>query len=192
MKQHGEENWGYMQKEGVREYIKLRPGDDNFMWPNDEEFRKDYSILFNLVSEVAFPCFERFAQYKNEKNESIILEEAIDDIRQLIPSRSSLSVIRYYSHNERPYKDVCSDHTDTGILTFVFRTQVPSLEILDKTMGKYVKVEELAEVGDMIVFLGEKSHLFTNSVQFCASPHRVNMVPNTERYSVTFLLDTAK
>jgi len=89
-------------------------------------------------------------------------------------------------------KNVCDDHRDTGLFTLLLRTDVPSLEVYDKSIGKYVAVESLVDPTDIIVYPGEKVPLFTGNDNYPATPHRVFMVPNTERVSVAFLLDVAK
>jgi len=82
---------------------------------------------------------------------------------------------------------------DTGILTFIIRTKVPSLEIYDRSQDKYVKVEDLTNLGDIIVFMGEKVPMFTGrKTKFPATHHRVIVPSNTERLSMAFLLDVAK
>jgi len=87
---------------------------------------------------------------------------------------------------------VCGEHQDTGILTFITRTRIPSLEIWDKQEQKYAKIEELLQEGDVIAFVGEKIPLFSCSNKFTATPHRVRMGPGGERMSIAFLLDVAK
>jgi len=120
----------------------------------------------------------------------LIAEKDYKAIEEFLPSKSSVSMIKYFPLQEA--KEVCSEHTDTGILTFITRTNRPSLEIWDRSIHKYVKIEELVEVGDIVVFVGEKVPLFSQNASWVATPHRVRMIAGPERLSTAFLLDVAK
>jgi isopenicillin N synthase-like dioxygenase len=129
-------------------------------------------------------------------NDSLLYAAAIEDF---VREKSSVSMIHYY-----PQEDVnacvCEEHKDTGLLTAVFKTGVPSLQMWDKASDKYVKIEELAADSELILFMGEKIPLFAqqdkslpDSSRFMATPHRV-IVPQAtvNRLSMAFLLDVAK
>lgn len=62
---------------------------------------------------------------------------------------------------------------DTGLVTLLLRTAVPSLEIWDALNKCYVKAEALCGEDEMLAFIGEKVPMFTNSKNFPATLHRV-------------------
>ena len=88
--------------------------------------------------------------------------------------------------------DVCSEHYDTGILTFAFASASPGLEFFDKHSKKWVKIEEMVEEKDIVCFLSRKFELFSKSKDYPSLLHRVIVPPKCERYSIVFLLDVAK
>jgi isopenicillin N synthase-like dioxygenase len=54
----------------------------------------------------------------------------------------------------------CDEHRDSGLLTAIVKTGVPSLQVWDKHHKKYLKIEEMVQDDEMIVFMGEKVPLF--------------------------------
>jgi len=185
-------NIGYVNIPGVREYIKLRPTDPEDLWPTyPTDFKEAYNAFFHIYSQIAFNSFDLLANYVEEgKSDPLIKPEHVSAIVDFIKEKSSVSMIKYFELKEA--KEVCGEHTDTGILTFITRTILPSLEIWDKKELKFVKIEELLDVGDVIAFVSEKIPLFSCSNLFTATPHRVRMNPGGERMSIAFLLDVAK
>jgi len=188
-------NVGYVLITGVREYIKLRPFDPPELWPQaPADFKTAYDSFFASHSKVAFSCFETLAHYIDQSDPTkkpLLNKDEIEAIQEFITSKSSVSMIHYFAHKFES-ACVCSEHKDTGLLTFIIRTKFPALEMWDKSVHKYVKLEEMTEVGDLIVFMGEKIPLFSTSKIFLATPHRVNMGPDKDRLSMAFLLDVAK
>jgi len=195
-------NLGYVKISDVREYIKLRPEDPESLWPQNnhnfteaEQFKDAYQRFFACYCHFAVTAFELLAEApaidrRTKKQGRLISEEARDAIIPFLKHKSSVSAILYHSVDK--FSEVCDEHTDTGVLTFITKTAVPSLEMWDRTLNCYVKVEELAKDGDVIIFMGEKVPLFSNSDTFKATPHRVRMPAGTNRLSVAFLLDCAK
>jgi len=186
-------NLGYVTCGSIREYIKLRPTDTENLWPTMESFKPAYSAMFSQYLEMAFTAFKLLATYMDKedaKQSTLIPPESYDAITEFLRIKSSLSGIRYYK--QEPNTEVCDEHTDTGILTFITKTQIPSLEMWDRTVNKYVKLEELVGEGDVIIFPGEKIPLFSQSKQWLATPHRVRNPTGEERTSIAFLLDVAK
>lgn len=51
--------------------------------------------------------------------------------------------------------------------------KIPGLEIQDKTSGAWMEVEKKVKPSELIVFMGEKIPLFSNSRKFEATTHRV-------------------
>ena len=64
-------------------------------------------------------------------------------------------------------------HTDPGLLTLTVASEVPGLEIRDRSTGEWIDVEALCDAGsDLIVFCGEALSLATNN-RYAATLHRV-------------------
>jgi len=187
-------NVGYINVPNIREYIKLRPTDAEALWPKTAEFKPSFNNFFAVYSKLAFTVFDIVAHVTDtaESQKKQFLEENVyQAVLEFIGKQSSVSMIKYFPLKEPT--EVCSEHTDTGLLTFITRTHKPSLEIWDRSIHKYIKVEELVDVGDIIVFVGEKLPQFSQSPFWCATPHRVRMAPGVgDRMSIAFLLDVAK
>jgi len=184
-------NIGYVLIPGVREYMKLRPTDPTELWPSHPlDFKLAFDNFFETYAQIAFTSFYLIAEYQAEDNQPLITPDRVKIIEEFLHEKSSVSMIKYFTLNEP--KEVCSLHTDTGILTFITRTSRPSLEIYDKGLKEFIKVEEFLEEGDVIVFVGEKVPLFACSEKLTSTPHRVNMQAGGERMSIAFLLDVAK
>jgi len=179
-------NLGFIHIPSVREYIKLRPSDPEELWPTyPPDFKDAFNAFFEAYSQIAFNSFDLLATYVDESSQDpLILPDHVVAIKQFIKEKSSISMIKYFELKETT--EVCGEHTDTGILTFITRTHRPSLEIWDKQEQKYVKIEELLEEGDIIAFVGEKIPLFSRSNKITSTPHRVRMDPGGERVSIGF------
>eukprot|EP01124_Arcella_intermedia_P029472 TRINITY_DN6228_c0_g2_i1.p1 TRINITY_DN6228_c0_g2~~TRINITY_DN6228_c0_g2_i1.p1 ORF type:complete len:309 (+),score=102.48 TRINITY_DN6228_c0_g2_i1:23-949(+) len=183
-------NLGYVHIPGVREYIKLRTTDPSSSWPtHPPQFQEVFKKFFDTYAEIAFASFDLLAAFE-EDSKPLIPKEHADAVREFLPLKSSVSLIKYYALEKD--SEVCAEHTDTGILTFITRTNRPSLEIWDNLEGKYVQVEQFLEEGDLVVFVSEKVPLFAASQRLPSSPHRVRMEAGPERISIAFLLDVAK
>jgi len=191
------QNIGYIHITGIREYIKLRPSDEENYWPRKPEgFRAIFDNFFISYKNIANTCLEILSNFveegrHNPKKLPLIDKEKLEAIQEFLDSKSSVSMIHYFQNKENE-TCACGEHTDTGILTLLMHTQVPSLEIWDKSLEKFVKIEELTESTDLILFMGEKIPMFTGSKKFIATPHRVIMPPGKERISLALLLDVAK
>jgi isopenicillin N synthase-like dioxygenase len=190
-------NLGFVHINNVREYIKLRPSDAEYLWPTyPPDFKSVFDEFFKIYSQIAFSSFDILAEFVEPNPENpqealpFIKPGHVDAIKEFLQEKSSVSIIKYFELKEPA--EVCADHTDTGILTFITRTYHPSLEIWDKKEQKFVKIEELLQAGDVIAFIGEKIPLFSCSDKMSATPHRVKMCPGSERISIAFLLDVAK
>jgi len=185
-------NLGFVHIPRVREYIKLRPSDPDELWPSyPTDFKDTYNAFFSKYSEIAFSSFDILVEYVEQNStEPLINPVHVSAIKQFLSEKSSVSMIKYFELKEAT--EVCAEHTDTGILTFITRTHRPSLEIWDKHEQKYIKIEELLEVGDIILFVSEKIPLFSCSDKLTAAPHRVRMGPGTERVSIAFFARCCK
>ncbi len=83
----------------------------------------------------------------------------------------NIQVRRNYHSTERCYWHKVTP--DTGLVTLLLRTSVPSLEIWDSRDKCYVKAEALCGEDELLAFVGEKIPMFTNSKHFPATLHRV-------------------
>jgi len=186
-------NIGFIEIANIREYIKLRPKDLPHLWPQHPiHFKKAFDVFHEKYSRISLKCFEILSEWVDvdePEPQRYIRKEDHDIISQVLEERSSLSMIKYFPLKEPT--EVCDEHTDTGILTFITRTHRPALEIWDRSEKKYVKIEEILDVGDIVVFVGEKVPLFSCSMRIPAAFHRVRMNEGPERLSIAYLLDVA-
>jgi len=196
-------NLGYVKISAIREYIKLRQTDPEQYWPTDNEhfqrselFKNCFDNFFNGYLSLALTSFEILSQYptidpKTKEQTDLISPEKYKAIYEWLAPKSSISGILYYPVDK--LVEVCDEHTDTGVLTFITRTSLPSLEMWDRHLEHYVKIEEVANEGDVIIFPGEKIPMFAAPCKlFRATPHRVRMPAGGSRISLAFLLDVAK
>eukprot|EP01122_Echinamoeba_exundans_P012382 TRINITY_DN5153_c0_g1_i2.p1 TRINITY_DN5153_c0_g1~~TRINITY_DN5153_c0_g1_i2.p1 ORF type:complete len:334 (-),score=58.15 TRINITY_DN5153_c0_g1_i2:21-884(-) len=195
-------NLGYIRVKGTREFIKLRPSDETRLWPNKEalpDFEQIYRDFYQRMFTLVWSAFRTLADSPGTGNSPLLNQNQIAAIEDFVREKSSVSMIHYYPQAEKE-SCVCEEHKDTGLLTAVFKTGVPSLQMWDKASEKYVKIEELANDSELILFMGEKIPLFAQqekslpeSQRFLGTPHRV-IVPEAtvDRLSMAFLLDVAK
>jgi len=94
-------------------------------------------------------------------------------------------------------RDVCDEHTDTGIFTIILCSQVAGLQVWDRKYNDWLPVEKVLletykKEGESLAvcIMGEKIGLFTDVLN--ATLHRVMIQPNKERQSLLYFMDTAK
>jgi len=153
-------NLGYVHVQSVREYIKLRTTDPPNLWPKSEEFKQIFNEFFETFYKIAEATFVGFSNHFEEEKEDVLIpEENLDAIKSFIHQKSSVSIIKYFPHDEEPEKCVCAEHKDTGLMTYILNTGVPSLQIYDKEIDKYVRIEDISSQNDLIVFFWAKRFL---------------------------------
>jgi len=186
-------NVGYVHIPGVREYMKLHPLSSESLWPeHPDTFKTTFSQFHKSYTQIALTCFHILANwidYEEPKPIKYIPDAENEGITKRLSERSSLSMIKYYPLEKDT--EVCDEHTDTGVMTFITRTQRPSLEVWDRSEKKYIKIEELLDIGDIVVFISEKVPLFSGSMRIKPTLHRVRMSSGPERLSIAYLLDTS-
>jgi len=186
-------NVGYVHIPDIREYIKLRPSDPLSLWPQyPDSFEKSFLQFHKEYSKIAIRCFNilsDWVDYDEPIPVRYIKQGNTEELSKLLEQRSSLSMIKYYPLEKDT--EVCDEHTDTGVMTFITRTHRPALEIWDRSEKKYVKIEELLDEGDIVVFISEKVPLFSGSMRMKPTRHRVRMSAGPERLSIAYLLDTS-
>jgi hypothetical protein len=184
-------NVGYVNIPEIREYIKLRLKDPDHLWPQYPDNFKDIFYEFHKqYTKIAKNCFVFLSESVNAEephSKRLIRQDDTEAISEVIEERSSLSMIKYYPVEKTT--EVCDEHTDTGILTFITRTHRPSLEIWDRSENEYIQIEELLDRGDIVVFVSEKVPLFSGSMDFRPAFHRVRMPAGPVRLSIAYLLD---
>eukprot|EP01126_Amoeba_proteus_P018043 TRINITY_DN1899_c0_g2_i5.p1 TRINITY_DN1899_c0_g2~~TRINITY_DN1899_c0_g2_i5.p1 ORF type:complete len:143 (-),score=31.38 TRINITY_DN1899_c0_g2_i5:518-946(-) len=138
----------------------------------------------------SFKILANFSDSESQTNKPLIETEAYLAIQEFLSTKSSVSGIHYFPLQIS--KEVCDEHTDTGLLTFITKTHQPSLELWDRMVDRYAKIEQMVEEDCVVVFLGEKIPLFSQNKSWKATPHRVRMEPGPGHISIAFLLDIAK
>jgi isopenicillin N synthase-like dioxygenase len=117
---------------------------------------------------------------KNEEEDKQEKEKAVEDLE-------------HDKETEEKERCVCELHRDTGLLTIGVCSDVQGLQIFDRKLNAWVRIESIATPCDIVLFIGEKVPLFGRSDRYPATPHRVMVRPSgEERYSLVFLLDIAK
>jgi len=170
----------------------LRPSDPLSLWPQyPDTFEKSFLQFHKEYSKIAIKCFNILSEWVDDEPNPVryIKQGDSEKLSILLEERSSLSMIRYYPIENDT--EVCDEHTDTGVMTFITRTHRPALELWDRSEKKYVKIEELLDEGDIVVFISEKVPLLSGSMRLKPTRHRVRMASGPERLSIAYLLDTS-
>ena len=131
-------------------------------WPRNSPLRDDVTTAVNELHNLATTLLRRLdnglegaraAQAESDGDPSVL------DIFVYPNQHSSLPNMRA--------------HTDPGLLTLTVASEVPGLEIRDRSTGEWIDVEALCDAGsDLIVFCGEALSLATNN-RYAATLHRV-------------------
>jgi len=106
---------------------------------------------------------------------------------------SSVRVCRY-KKKKKNTGTLCSEHTDTTILSVGIVSSVPELQFYDKVRSKWITIEEHVDDTHVIVFAGRILARMTAGY-FQPAYHRVFRTKNEERLSFPFFLrprDNAK
>jgi len=185
-------NIGYVKVTGIREYIKLRKGDPENLWPKEPPDMKDHWIsVLDSLKDIAWKIFTSLSSFGPETK---LNEPSVQSaIQEFVDSKSSISLIHYFPVPEENKSNcVCGVHEDTGLVTLGVRSDVPGLIVYDRLKQGWVEVEQYVEPGDVVAFLGQKIPLFSGSDAWKATTHKVEVPLMTERNALVFLLDVAK
>jgi len=211
-----DENLGYLDIAGVREYIKLRiTGDRIGKWPaKPSDFKEKYEKTSQALHDVAWKVFIEalhLSQLEPGRPSKPFEDDVLQSVKECCTQQSSISVIHYYlSQNQETsttptpddkssygLRDVCDAHRDTGILTIIMCSQVAGLQVWDRKNNDWLQIEKLLidnfkkpDEHLAVCIMGEKISLFADSLT--ATLHRVMVQPTVERYSLLYFMDTAK
>eukprot|EP00026_Physarum_polycephalum_P014858 Phypoly_transcript_15420.p1 GENE.Phypoly_transcript_15420~~Phypoly_transcript_15420.p1 ORF type:complete len:280 (+),score=60.65 Phypoly_transcript_15420:40-879(+) len=204
------ENVGYVDVEGTRDFIKLRAAGDrlgNFP-ETPPNFKQVFSAAYELLAGVTWQVYlQILACPVSQSDPKAFPSEVISSLKECLDERASLSYIRYYlpppSPNSPPssLRDVCDAHTDTGILTLILCSQVPGLQVWDKKTNTWLEVEKHLITHNKtknpkkhlaLCIMGEKIGTFTSSRALTPTLHRVMVENGIERSSLLYFMDTAK
>jgi len=121
-----------------------------------------------------------------------IPETTFKSVRDFIPEGSSMSVIRYFKMDtaDESMNCPCDEHYDTGIVTMILISEVPGLQVLDQSCGKWLDLEKLGTPGDLVMIMGRKMDLLkSENAKLKPTFHRVNIPRNVMRHSILFFMD---
>jgi len=154
-------------------------------WPKDEpEFEQASVEMFNFIEKIAKTCLTSIARSLDvDPNLFISTCESEFEPRLL---GSSVRVCRY-KKKKINMGSLCSEHTDTTILSLGFVSSVPELQFYDKAKSKWITVEENFDESHVIVFVGRILARMTAGY-FQPAYHRVFRAKNEERLSFPFFL----
>lgn len=201
------ENLGYVDIEGTRDFIKLREGGDRQgQFPDQpQNFKASLLSTNTLFSRT---CWNIYLELLNNPSISPnsakhFPEDIRTSLKECVDERASVSYIRYYlpSTPQPAIRDVCDEHTDTGLLTLIMCSSVPGLQIWDRknqkwseaereVIRKYKSANPLRPLAFCI--MGEKITTFTDSKVLSPTLHRVMVENGVERSSLLYFMDTAK
>jgi len=99
---------------------------------------------------------------------------------------SSVRVCRY-KKKKKNVGSLCSEHTDTTLLSLGFVSSVPELQFYDKAKSKWITVEENFDETHVVVFVGRILARMTAGY-FQPAYHRVFRTKHEERLSFPFFL----
>eukprot|EP01006_Ploeotia_vitrea_P006333 TRINITY_DN12850_c0_g1_i1.p1 TRINITY_DN12850_c0_g1~~TRINITY_DN12850_c0_g1_i1.p1 ORF type:complete len:329 (+),score=51.11 TRINITY_DN12850_c0_g1_i1:20-1006(+) len=118
--------------------------------------------------------------------------DALHVIEEFAPEGSSISFIRYYKKDDKQQElhSPCDEHQDTGLLTCIFVSETPGLEMLDQKCNQWLELEKQVPAGYLVVQGGLKLELLVNQgVKLKAAEHRVRIPENIQRCSSLLFMD---
>jgi len=75
-------------------------------------------------------------------------------------------------------------------MTLIRISEVPGLVVFDQLHKKYMNLEELGQVGDLVLIIGRKLELLLHkSAKIEPTLHKVVIQKNKERFSILFFMD---
>eukprot|EP01089_Gocevia_fonbrunei_P021856 TRINITY_DN863_c0_g1_i1.p1 TRINITY_DN863_c0_g1~~TRINITY_DN863_c0_g1_i1.p1 ORF type:complete len:311 (-),score=55.93 TRINITY_DN863_c0_g1_i1:53-985(-) len=210
------ENLGYIRVDGINEYLKLRiTGDRRGNWPRfPEGYKQIYEETSDLFQKLSWKIYTSAITYVKLAEEKAGRKfppfDHIGGIKEAVTELSSVSCIHYFEQPEpttdpktgvKPnLVDVCSEHKDTGLLTFILcsKDKQPGLQIKLPKTKEWIKVENLVEYPEdcdnvIFVIVGEKFATFTSADYEFWNPtvHQVFVPPKTERSSILYFMDVS-
>lgn len=175
-----QQSQGYVEIKDVREYIKFI-GKDFEKAP--EEF-KHLEKLYHKSISILFKIFEILSLHEKK----LFLKELPEAVKGLKDEKSSLSCIHYYKPKVEQPTIVSEPHEDTGILTGIFLSNVPGLQIWNKKEEKYFVIEKYVKEDTFVVIMGKKTSLFCQGF-LEETLHQVIIDGKNERFSIVCMLD---
>lgn len=69
-------------------------------------------------------------------------------------------------------------------------SEVQGLQVLDQLHNKYLNLEEVGQVGDLVLIMGRKiEFLLSEGAKLTPTLHKVVIPKNRERFSILFFMD---
>lgn len=184
-------NRGYIRGKG-KEYLKIRLIDESKSYPKDPPaLEENFRTGMDAMRDIAFNALYGLGTVEVGGNTCLDVV-AVDKIKSFFPEGSSVSVIKYFVEDEGTEEDhvPLGEHVDTGVMTLIRISEVPGLQIFDQLHQKFLNVEELGEVGSLVLILGRKIELLlSRSVKLEPTLHKVVIPKNKERFSILFFMD---
>lgn len=189
-------NRGFVQGKS-KEYLKIRMIDKETSYPTSPTDLQDkFSRSMKAMSEISINALYALGDVpvdeSNTDNNGWLDIKATDNVKSFIPEGSSVSVIKYFQIDGDTEDDhePLGEHVDTGIMTLIRVSEVQGLQVYDQLHKKYLNVEEIGQVGDMVLIMGRKiEFLLHKDVKLTPTVHRVIIPKNKERFSILFFMD---
>lgn len=176
---------GYKNIPNVKEFFQMRRSNvPNFPWPkNPTTFQTVVSDVWNMQEQMGRQLMEYLAiglEVAPQKLLNFLDYEQLPDGEF---SHSIMSLYHYYYHPS--LCETCYIHTDMGLISFIPKSEIDGLQVLDCQVLKWVNVEKMASPNDVVVIGCETLARITGSY-YPACDHRV--VNSQDRYSIVFKL----
>jgi len=199
------EGMGYVETK-TKQYLKLRKyGDRTQKFPETpSDLKEKYVEGLNIFHSITWNILRELCRFTHKYTNPEAIQFSDKDwniIEDAVKEMGSIGVTHY---SPRPKEevdssnmvDICSAHRDTGILTFVVVSEVPGLQVWDRSKDTWMDVERLlwpqrAKQHLLVAMMGEKIEMFTGSKVLKATDHRVMVPPETGRDSLLYFMDVS-
>jgi len=190
-----QKNIGYVQVQGVKEFLKLKWSDSEEGYPSyPPNYKANFVKVWNPLNKLAKAVFTAVARSQVD-GASYIDDELFKLVIEKVDDRSSISLINYFprkSDDGKATHEPSKTHTDSGLLTFILCSNVQGLEVEDRSTKQFLKVEEMVEPREhLFCIVGNKLQLFAKKTPaaFTSTTHRVVLPYGIERQSLLFFFD---
>jgi len=119
-------------------------------------------------------------------------KKVTESVTPFIPEGSSISVIKYFQVDGEVEEDhePLGEHVDTGIMTLIRISEVQGLQVFDQLHKKFLNLEEIGPVGDLVLIMGRKiEFLLEKGAKLTPTLHKVVIPKKRERFSILFFMD---
>jgi isopenicillin N synthase-like dioxygenase len=177
---------GYNNIPNVKEFFQMRrvAEEEKFPWPPGlPNFKEIVTDIWNFQEELAREIMSYMATGIGMQAEKFL--ELMDPL--VLPpnefSHSIMGLYHYFQHND--LTETCYTHKDMGLISFIPRSEVAGLQVVDYDANLWLDIEQVAQPTDVVMIVCETLDRITGGY-YPANNHRV--VGTTDRHSIVFKL----